>query len=147
MAKSDKNLVGLFFSRILMATLLVVATYNPTPFSLLSYLGGQLGSDAIFVGWAFKIMVLVLVGIGWWVFLKTAYHSLKGIALAVGLILMLGAYIMINQASEWGYSVGNGVLVWAALLIVSFLLGVGATASHVKRRWAGISNVEEVDHA
>ena len=146
MAKiSDEKLVSLFFKRLLMATILVVATYNPTPFSLLSYLGGQLGSADIFDAMPIKAIALIVFGIFWWIFLKTAYHSLKGIALAFALILMLGAYILLNEISSLGYTMGSDVLIWLALAIVSLLLGTGATASHIKMRWSGIRNVDTVD--
>jgi hypothetical protein len=138
-------MVSIFFARLLMAAGLVLATYNPTPFSLLGFLGSQIGTEAIFSGWAIKVILVVLFGLGWWVFLRTAYNSLRGMALAVGLILLLGAYVIINKAGEWGYAVGNDALIWVALFIVSFLLGLGATASHIKRRWAGIGNVDDID--
>lgn len=141
---NDKNLVNIFFTRWAMAAALVFATYNPTPVSLVSVLSDQMGTSDIFSAWPLKIIILLAFGIGWWVFLKTAYHSLRGMAIAIGFIMLLSTYVAVTQFNEWGYRVGNEALIWVALLIVSFLLGVGATASHIKLRWAGVRNVDDV---
>ena len=144
--RTAPNLMGILFTRTLLSGALVFATYNPTPYSFMSYIGSQLGSQAIFENWALKLIAALVLGIAWWVFLRTAYHSLKAIALAIAAVLALGAYLLITKMDQYGYTVGQEAMVYVVLTIASLLLGIGATASHAKLRWAGVRNVEPIEN-
>lgn len=142
---SDGNLLKVFLWRWLLMALLVVCTYNPTPASLVSFLWSQVGTDQIFVGGAFKLIALLAFGILWWIVLRATFVSLKGMAVAIGFILLLGAYIVFQKVDEMGYGISNAALIWTALFIGSFLLAMGSSASIFKMRWSGIRNVDDVD--
>lgn len=136
-------MIKIFLARFLMALVLVVVTYNPTPFSMLNYLTGP--SDFTPSNMAIKGIVLLLLGMAWWVFVKTAIHSLRGMAVVVMILLVLGAYVAAIRAGELGYAFGTDALIWLALVLGAFFLALGATASHIKLRWAGVRNVDDVE--
>jgi hypothetical protein len=138
-------MIKMFFTRTLLAAALVFATFNPTPYSLVSFLVSQAESGDLLIYWPIKLILLIACGTFWTIFLRTTINSLGGLAIAVGLILILAAYALIAQAAEWGYMAGPYAMTWVILLIATLILGVGATASHVKMRWAGVRNVDDID--
>jgi hypothetical protein len=136
----SQNLMGVLLWRTLMAFVLVFLTYNPTQFSLVGYLSN--GHELVPVQIAVDALLMIVAATIWWIFLRTAFMSLKWIALAIGLVMLLGVYIIMQSS---GYQPGVDGLIYISIVIISILLGIGATASHVKMRWAGVRNVDEVE--
>jgi hypothetical protein len=142
---TDKSLWNVFFVRWVLAAILVFATYNPSPLSLLGVLASQIGTNEILELWPLKLMVVLACAASWWIFLKVLYHSLGWMTLIIGIILALGVYLAVTQIGALGYNINTAALSWVGLVCVSLLLGLGMSTSQIKMRWAGIRNVDNVE--
>jgi hypothetical protein len=82
--------------------------------------------------------------IGWIVFLRATFLSLGwlgvllGVALFVCLIWLLVDIGLLSLES-------SGILTWLSLIVVSLLLGVGMSWSHIRRRLSGQIAVDDVE--
>ena len=131
---------GSFVGRLVFAAILVFGTYNPTSFSYVSWLvrsGFEFGPVIALVG-------LILL-IGWIVFLRATFMSLGwlGIALAVG-VLACVVWLLV----DWGLLSleADGALVWIVLIILSVVLALGMSWSHVRRRLSGQVDTDDLDN-
>lgn len=94
---------------------------------------------------ALVAFVGVILLIGWLFYLRTTARSLG----SVGVILAAGlcATIYWVLASYGVVGLQNGtVLQWLALVLFAVILAMGMSWSHVRRIWAGQTDVEQVDH-
>lgn len=145
------NLLRVFGSRFLIAALLVCLTWNPTRYSYVSWASEHIGG-AWQNGWAEERRTVALVAfvgvillIGWGFYLRTTARSLG----SVGVILAAGlcATIYWVLASYGVVGLQNGtVLQWLALVLFAVILAMGMSWSHVRKIWAGQTDVEQVDH-
>lgn len=126
-------------SRFLVALLLVCVTWNPIDFNYIDW-----ATD----NWSVHTPVVFLLGvvllICWVVFLRATLRSLGalGITLAIALavavlwlILDLGLVELANRTA----------MAWVLLVLLSAILGAGMSWSHLRRRWAGQADVDDVD--
>ena len=92
--------------------------------------------------------MLVLLGVGllvaWVVFLRATLRSLG----LIGLVLALGVFsALIWVLYDYGI-IGlddPGVLTWVAVVVVSLVLAIGMSWSHVRRRMSGQIDADDVD--
>ncbi|MEE4110215.1 MAG: DUF6524 family protein [Halieaceae bacterium] len=128
-----------FLLRWIFALVLVLGTYNPSPFSYI----GWLLADGFSFG-PLPALVGVILVIGWIVFLRATFLSLGwlgvllGVALFVCLIWLLVDIGLLSLES-------SGILTWLSLIVVSLLLGVGMSWSHIRRRLSGQVAVDDVE--
>jgi hypothetical protein len=130
--------------RILAALALVYATYNPEGVSffhwaVLPLLRGE-GLASVGPG---KVVVLIVLLIGWTVFLKATRRSLGFVG--AGLVLALGA-ALIWLLVEWGVLAPRGLraISHVAMIIISLVLAVGLSWSRFSRRLTGQLDTDEV---
>lgn len=130
--------------RLLAALVLVYATYNPEGISffqwaVLPLLRGE-GLASVGPG---KVIVLILLLIGWVVFLKATRRSLG--FLGAGLVLALGG-ALIWLLVEWGVLAPRGLraITHVALIIISLVLAIGLSWSSLSRRLTGQIDTDEV---
>ncbi|MCB1737522.1 MAG: hypothetical protein KDI42_05310 [Gammaproteobacteria bacterium] len=131
---------GSFSLRILVAFLLVAATYNPTGYSFTHLLLRPSG--------VLPLSVLVLLGIGllvaWVIFLRATLRSLG----LIGLVLALGVFGSLIWVLYDYRIIGlddPGMLTWIAVVVVSLVLAIGMSWSHVRRRMSGQIDADDVD--
>jgi hypothetical protein len=133
--------LGSFLLRFLVALILVLVTYNPSPYSFVRWL-----QAAISEGQAGAIHALagVILLIGWTVFLRSAWASLGTLGLVLG-----GAFL---AALVWvliDYDVvaieSRSTIVWIVLVCLAGLLAIGMSWAHWKRRASGQVEVDEVE--
>jgi hypothetical protein len=131
-------------TRVLGALALVYGTYNPEGISffhwaVLPLVRGE-GIGSLGAG---KVVVGLLLLIGWLVFLKATRRSL-GLAGAV-LVLGLGA-ALIWLLVEQGVLAPQGTraIVHLALVVLSLVLAVGLSWSSVSRKLTGQMDTDEV---
>ncbi len=126
-----------FLLRLAFALVLVFLSYNPSGYSFVHWIG----SDFL------ALPVLVLVGIvlliGWVIFLRATLRSLGpiGIILAVlffGCIAWVAIYYNLM-------AVGSTVFIYIVLVIVSAILSLGMSWSHVRRRMSGQVDMDDLD--
>jgi len=144
------NLFGVFGWRFLVALLLVCVTWNPTRYSYISWASQHIG--AAWNGWADErrtVALIAFVGvillIAWLFYLRTTARTLG----SVGVILAAGlcATVYWVLASYGVVGLQNATMLqWLALVLFSAILAMGMSWSHVRRIWAGQTDVDQIDH-
>lgn len=136
MARSDFDF-GSFMLRFAFALALVFLTYNPTEYSWV----GWLRSDTPMV---YKAGTGIILLIGWVMFLRATWSSLG----ALGTILA-GAFfgIIIWLFIEWGWFAldDTTTIKWVVLFVLSGVLAVGMSWSHVRRKLSGQYDTDEIE--
>lgn len=125
--------------RFCVALLLVCLTWNPTRFNYARW---------AMVSWSEMAPVVLFVGlmllVAFVVFLRATARSLGAVgiflALAVaGSILWLLFYYELVSVTD------GTALSWVVLVLFSGILTVGMSWSHLRRRWSGQADVDDVD--
>ncbi len=128
-----------FFARVVLALLLVFATYNPTGYS---YYGWAIAELPAFG--ALKAFAGVVLLIGWTIFIRATVRSLG----AFGVILALAFFgTLFWLVTQWGLIPADSVtaVTYIVLVIVGAVLGTGMSWSHIRRRLSGQADVDQVE--
>ncbi len=136
MARRDFTFVS-FLLRLLFAALLVFLTYNPSGYSWV----GWITNDVPLV---YKVAGGIVLLIGWVMFLRATWNSLgpigTGLAAAFfGVIIWLliqWKLVSLDSAT---------VFQWVILVILTGVLAVGMSWSHVRRRISGQYDTDEIE--
>ncbi len=139
MGKNQFNL-GSFFVRLFFALILVFASYNPSGYS--------------FYGWLLKsiengftpIMALaaIILLIGWIVYLRASITSLG----FIGLILAFAFFSsLLWVVIDWGIVPADSIelIIYIILTLLSMVLAIGMSWSHIRRRMSGQVDVNETE--
>jgi len=131
--------------RLIVAITLVFASYNPSGFSFYHWaidpiFSTELANELV----PFKVLVGILLFIGWAIFLRATYRSLGpiGTILAVSFFCVLFwlaidlGLISLDSVSAVSYLVEIGL---------SGVLAAGISWSHIRRRMTGQLDVDEVE--
>ena len=131
------SLAGLI-GRFLASLALVVATYNPTGYSLI----GWVGSAFPHVQPLQAVVGIILLGF-WLFFVHATWVSLGTIGVTLGLAFFAAVIWLVTS---WGWlSLSNhGALTWVVLLVVASLLTLGISWAVIRARLSGQAVVEEV---
>lgn len=127
-----------FGVRFLFSTLLVLLTYNPTSFNYVMWAQEQ---------YQFNLSIVVLNGlillIGYIIYLRATFRSIgpMGIVLAAA---VLGAIIWV-LADNGLFDLKDGTLMtWIGLICIAFILAVGLSWSHIRRKISGQSDMDDI---
>ncbi len=126
-----------FALRYAIALVLVFVTYNPSEYSWVHWLN----SDVALVYKAASGIVLL---IGWVMFLRATWNSLG----AAGTLLAAAFFaVIIWLLIEWGLLALNNtsVVVWVVEFILSGVLAIGMSWSHIRRRMSGQLDTDEIE--
>ena len=126
-----------FLLRFGMSLALVFLTYNPSSYSWV----GWLFSETAMV---YKVATGVLLAIGWVIFLRATWYSLG----AIGTVLATAFFaVIIWLLIEWGLlTLGTGsTFQWVFLFMLSGVLAVGMSWSHLRRRMSGQYDTDELE--
>ena len=125
-----------FLWRLLFSLALVLATFNPSGYSVYHWITGaeSLGPEHLLVG--------VLLLIGWVILWVATWRSLDTLgvvlaAVAIAALVWLLVDIGVLDASS------STAFAWIILVSLSFLLAIGLSWSHVWRRLTGQFEVDE----
>ncbi|MBW4934069.1 DUF6524 family protein [Marinobacter sp. F4206] len=132
---SVSSLVG----RWLFAVVLVFGTYNPTDYSYVSWLfnpATAFGPVTAIVG--------VLLLIGWIIFLRATLLSLGWLGILLGSAL-LGCLVWLLVDIGWLSLQADGAMTWIVLALLSILLAIGISWSHIRRRLTGQVDVDDIE--
>jgi len=131
--------LGGIATRFLFAFGLVVLTWNPSPVNFIRWALNQ---------WSNMTPVVLFVALAllaaWVVFVRATARSLGtlGILLTLalaGMVLwMIIRYTPLDPAN-------TTILSWVLLALVAAVLTVGMSWSHLRRRWSGQADVDDVD--
>ena len=126
-------------TRFGIALFLVLITWNPIDFNYI---------DWARTSWSEQPPVVFLLGIvlltAWVVFLRATLRSLGpvgitlAVALAGGILWLLLDFGLVDLA--------NGTAIaWILLVLLAAILAAGMSWSHLRRRWAGQADVDDLD--
>jgi|SRR5690554_4546738 Family of unknown function (DUF6524) len=132
-----------FLWRFIFALALVFLTYNPTGFSYFHWAKDAIFGDSSFLTPPFAMLSVVLL-IGWTIYLRATFRSLGGF----GLLLAMAFFAIIIW---WLLDLGLlgihdvSVFSYIVLFLLSAVLAVGMSWSHVRRRLSGQADMDDVD--
>lgn len=136
MPRGEFNFVS-FLYRLVFSVALVLLTYNPSGWSWVAFLSAEIAT-------VYKVASGIVLLIGWIMFLRATWNSLGplGTALAAA---FLGVIIWLFV--EWGlFSLDNTTVVqWLVLAVIAWVLAVGMSWSHVRRRLSGQIDTDEIE--
>jgi hypothetical protein len=136
MARKEFTFVS-FLLRFLFALALVFLTYNPSGYSWV----GWLLSDTALV---YKAAGGIVLLIGWVMFLRATWRSLG----AIGTMLALAFFaVIIWLFHYWGFFAMDDIatIQWIVLFVLSGVLAVGMSWSHVRRKLSGQYDTDEIE--
>ena len=125
--------------RIFFATLLVMATYNPTPWSYYDWVIHSFEEFNVLV-----VLAGVILLIGWAIYIRATLRSLG----TIGLVLAFAFFgTLLWLIIDWGIvSVENvAAVTWIVLIIMSLVLGIGMSWSFIRRSMSGQADVDDGD--
>ena len=138
MAVKGINWFG-FLLRLLVAFMLVFSTYNPSEYSYYHWVSENI-SDFTPV----MALVGVLLLVGWTIFLRATVRSLGpfGLLLAAAFVGVL-LWMMI----DWGWFGADNLkaVTYLSLVVLSGILAIGVSWSHIRRRITGQVDVDEIE--
>lgn len=128
-----------FLLRFLFALLLVLLTYNPSGYSYSHWLQNSFSNFSPLL----SIAGISLI-IGWVIYLRATLRSLGLIGLILA-VLFFSAIVWL--LIDWGWLGLNNVTVmsWVVLILLSAVLAVGISWSHIRRKISGQVDADDVD--
>jgi len=135
---SQFNAVSLL-GRWLFALALVFGTYNPTDYS---YLNWVLAEDTRFG--PVPALVGVALLIAWIIFLRATFLSLGWLGIILG-AAFFGCVIWLLVDIGWLSLDSGKAVTWVALLLLSLILAIGLSWSHIRRRLTGQVDVVDIE--
>jgi len=133
------NMAG-FLLRWLFAFALVMVTFNPTGYSLFHWLWPL--SD---IQLPLKILVVIFI-LGCYFFYLSATLKSLGMLGIIILIGFCGTLIWLFVDQDWLDLSNSGILSWIMIFMISTVLGVGISWSHVKKRITGQFDTDDVEN-
>ena len=138
MAVKGINWLG-FLLRLLVASALVFATYNPSGKSYYHWLSENISAPTPMIA-----LTGILLLIGWTIFLRATLRSLGpfGLLLAAAFLGVL-LWMMI----DWGWFNADSLtaVTYIILVVLSGILAIGVSWSHIRRRITGQIDVDDVE--
>jgi Family of unknown function (DUF6524) len=128
-----------FFMRLLIAVALVFSTYNPSEWSYYHWVTENPPNFDPMMALAGIVLV-----IGWTIFLRATGRSLG----AFGLILATAFFgTLLWMLIDWDIVPADSVtaITYIVLVILSGILAIGISWSHVRRRMTGQVDVDEIE--
>ena len=125
--------------RFVFALILVFATYNPSSYSYFHWAESTLPQFTPLLA----ICGLLLL-ITWAIYLRATFRSLGtfGLILAVA---FLARFVWLFYDLGWLKLNNVGLMTWVVLVIISLLLAIGMSWSHIRRRLTGQVDIDDVD--
>jgi len=128
-----------FFWRLTAAFALLVATFNPTEWNYVTWVKANFTEQM-----PLAVLFGLLLFVGYIIYLRATLRSIG----AFGMFMVLA----IVAAMVWVlYDFGlltlrdTSQMVWLALGALAFVLGIGLSWSHVRRRLSGQADMDDVD--
>lgn len=138
MAEHGISWMGILL-RLLTAVALVFATYNPEGYSYFHWVWGDPTNINVL-----QIFVGVVLLIGWTVFLRATVRALG----PFGLFLALAFFgSLLWLIVDWGIVPADSVRAMTYIVLVALcgVLATGVSWSHIRRRFTGQVDVDEID--
>ncbi|MCG8691664.1 MAG: DUF6524 family protein [Minwuiales bacterium] len=128
-----------FLIRWAIALVLVFATFNPTQYSYFRWVMDIEGGM-----WPLKLLAGVVLLILYVIFLRATWRSIGPIGLTLA-AAFFGALIWVFVDFGWLNVYEPTIMTYVLLFVLATILAIGLSWSHVRRRIAGQSDVDDVD--
>jgi hypothetical protein len=126
-------------TRFGIALFLVLITWNPIDFNYI---------DWARTTWSEQPPVVFLLGIvlliAWVVFLRATLRSLGPIGITLAVSLAGGIFWLLLDFGLVDLANGTAIA-WVLLVLLAAILAAGMSWSHLRRRWAGQADVDDLD--
>ncbi len=128
-----------FLLRFLFALLLVMLTYNPSGYSYSHWLQTSFSNFGPLLGIAGISLI-----IGWVIYIRATLRSLGLIGLILAALFFSAIMWLLI---DWGWLGLNNVtaMSWVILVLISAVLAVGISWSHIRRKWSGQIDSDDID--
>jgi hypothetical protein len=130
---------GGLLGRFLASLLLVLATYNPTGLSFVSWVAANFPHIQPLQA----VVGLVLLAV-WIFFAHATWRSLGTLGLTLG-VAFFAAVIWLISSWGWINGANHTALIWIALLFIACLLTLGLAWGLIRVRVSGQAVIEDVD--
>ena len=137
---TELNLLG-FVWRFAATLTLVLATYNPGGWSYVHWVRSAMAMEPSTLG-PEHFVVGVLVLIGWVILLAATQRSLGPLGLILGGALF-GGLVWLLVDIGWISVDSTAELTWIILIVLSAVLAIGLSWSHIWRRLTGQFEVDD----
>ncbi|HDK37560.1 MAG TPA: hypothetical protein ENG92_00890 [Thiolapillus brandeum] len=128
-----------FIIRLLVAIVLVFSTYNPSGYSWVHWFMESTNKLDPLI-----ILSAVILIIGWAIYLRATARSL-GVFGSLLVVALFGSIIWAMIFYGWLSLDNPSILGYVALTMLSLLLAVGISWSHIRRRITGQIDVDDVE--
>lgn len=130
-----------FLLRFMFALLLVMLTYNPSGYSYAHWLQHSFSDFSALLALAGIILI-----IGWVIYMRATLRSLGVIGLILALLFFAAILWLLI---DWGLLGFDHVtsMSWVILVLMSAILAVGISWSHIRRRLSGQVDSDDVDES
>ena len=128
-----------FLARWAAAIALVLATYNPTGTSFVHWVAETFPK----VQPLQAVAGVALIGV-WGFFVHSTRQALGTFGMVVA-VAFFAALVWLAVSRRWLSLEDTGAITWVVLGMLSFLLALGLSWSHVQKRVAGTTTVDEVN--
>jgi hypothetical protein len=128
-----------FGLRALFALVLVFLTFNPSGYSFVHMVAEGFPKVT-----PIEAVCGILLLIGWFVFLSATLRAIGFVGLVLALALF-AALIWLVISWGWISLEDRNAIIWIALVVLSLILAIGMSWSHLYQRWSGQATVDEVD--
>jgi len=129
-----------FGVRFIFAVLLVFMTYNPTQYSYAHWVKSVFPDVNAIIA-----LCGILLLIGWFIFLRATLRSLGAIGLALCLAFF-GCIIWLFFDLKWLSFEDISAISWIILAVIAFMLSIGMSWSHIRRRMSGQVDTDDVEN-
>ena len=131
--------LGGLLGRFLASLVLVLATYNPTGMSFVSWIAGNFPHIQ-----PIQAVVGVVLLAVWIFFAHATWRSLGTLGVGLGLAFFAAIIWLI---SSWGWlnSSSHSAMIWISLIFIACILALGLCWALIRVRVSGQAVVEEVD--
>lgn len=129
-----------FFIRFAFALVLVLLTYNPSGYSLSHWLIETMPKIT-----PYSALSTLFLAIGWVIYLRATIRSLGPIGLTLA-FLLLSCFVWLFFDLGWLTLESVSIFTWIGLILVSFLLAIGMSWSHIRRKMSGQVDTDPIDN-
>lgn len=128
-----------FGLRLLFALALVFASFNPSGYSYFHWLKTTFPNLNPYIA-----MCGLLLIIGWAIYIRATLRSLGIVGVALS-VLFLGCIVWMFIDLGWFNWQNMTAMAWVGLVIISVILALGMSWSHIRRRLSGQVDTDDVD--
>ncbi|WP_111731947.1 DUF6524 family protein [Roseovarius amoyensis] len=128
-----------FLWRLVAAFGLLSATFNPTDWNYVTWVQENFTGQM-----PLAVLLGLLLSVGYIIYLRATLRSIGGFGMFMVLAIAASAVWVLYDYGLLALR-DTSQMVWLALAALAFVLGIGLSWSHVRRRLSGQADMDDVD--